>query len=89
MKEPICVQFVNRAYMFAESLRDRTLLLTEPQKIGHIYLLSLSRIGRIYFSSIGRCILRQSKGRGLTKFSWGIAPRPPFSFPGDILASEL
>ena len=89
MKEPICVQSVNRAYMFAEPLRDRTLLLTGPRKVGHIYLLSLSKIGCIYFSSIGRCILRQSKGRGLTKFSGGIAPRSPFSFPGDILASEL
>ena len=89
MKEPICVQFVNRAYMFAEPLQDRTLLLTGPLKIGHIYLLSPSKIGRIYFSSIERCIPRQSKGCGVTTLSGGIAPRPPFSFPVDILASEL
>ena len=75
--------------MFAEPLRNRILLLTGPLKVGHIYFPSLSKIGRIYFSNIGRCILRQSIGRGLKKIPGGIAPDCSFSFPGDILASEL
>ena len=48
MKEPTCVQFVTRAYMFAKPLRNRTLLLTGPPEIGQIPIPTESLKNRAY-----------------------------------------
>ena len=72
MKEPTYVQFVNRVYMFAKPLRNRTLLLTGPLKIGHIYLMNLSKKAYLLFQDIVKVM-----GHGLKKIE-----TPPFLFLG-------